>query len=132
MAPLWGSSRAKGPRDPPSMAEVPQLFKGKRYNLPPMRVALIDLGTNAARFDVVDVGPGGAAARVHRERLAVRLGEGVFQSGRLSRAAMGRTLAAFESFRKTCRDLSVDRVTAFGTSALRDSANSDVFLAQLK
>lgn len=97
-----------------------------------MRMALIDLGTNAVRFDVVDVTSNGTARRLHRERLAVRLGEGVFQTGRLAKAAMGRTLAAFESFQKTCRNLSVARVTAFGTSALRDSANSDVFLALLK
>lgn len=97
-----------------------------------MRIALIDLGTNAVRFDVVDVSSDGTARRLHRERLAVRLGEGVFQSGRLGKAAMGRTLAAFESFQKTCRELNVGRVTAFGTSALRDSANSDVFLSLLK
>lgn len=97
-----------------------------------MRLALIDLGTNAVRFDVVDVSPSGAVARLHRERLAVRLGEGVFKTGRLSHAAMGRTVAAFDSFRKTCRALSVERVTAFGTSALRDSANSEVLLTLLK
>lgn len=97
-----------------------------------MRIALIDLGTNAVRFDVVDIAPSGNVGRLHRERLAVRLGEGVFKSGRLARAAMGRTLAAFISFRKTCQDLNVERVTAFGTSALRDSANSEVFLNLLK
>lgn len=97
-----------------------------------MRLALIDLGTNAVRFDVVDLGPGGEARRLHRERLAVRLGEGVFQTGRLGRPAMARALAAFESFQKTIRDLGVERVTAFGTSALRDSANSDVLLSLIK
>jgi exopolyphosphatase/guanosine-5'-triphosphate,3'-diphosphate pyrophosphatase len=97
-----------------------------------MRIALIDLGTNAVRFDVVEVSPAGGVARLHRERLAVRLGEGVFKTGRLSHAAIGRTVAAFESFRKTCRTLNVERVTAFGTSALRDSANSEVLLTLLK
>jgi exopolyphosphatase/guanosine-5'-triphosphate,3'-diphosphate pyrophosphatase len=97
-----------------------------------MRLALIDLGTNAVRFDVVDVAKDGSVRRLHRERLAVRLGEGVFQTGRLSPAAMARTLAAFQSFRKTSQDLKVERVTAFGTSALRDSANSDIFLDVLK
>lgn len=93
---------------------------------------MIDLGTNAVRFDVHDLGPDGVPRRLHRERLAVRLGEGVFQTGRLSAAAMTRTVAAFEGFRKICRDLAVDRVTAFGTSALRDSANSQTFLDALK
>lgn len=97
-----------------------------------MRTALIDLGTNAVRFDVVDVGPAGEVRRLHRERLAVSLGEGVFLKGRLTSRARDRTLAAFRSFRKTCDELKVQKISAFGTSALRDSSNSDVFLKRLK
>lgn len=97
-----------------------------------MRIALIDLGTNAVRFDVHEVPLKGESRRLHRERLAVRLGEGVFVLGRLKRSAMRRTLAAFDSFKKTCRALGVERITAFGTSALRDSANSDDLLRLIK
>ncbi len=97
-----------------------------------MRLALIDLGTNAVRFDVQEIQPDGRTRRLHRERLMVRLGEGVFQGGRLSRPAMGRTLAAFESFSRTCRDLRVDKVTAFGTSALREASNSEDLINLLR
>lgn len=90
-----------------------------------MRIALIDLGTNAVRFDVYDLSARGEPRRLHRERLAVRLGEGVFVRGRLAPAAIRRTVAAFVSFQKTCRRLGVGRITAFGTSALRDSSNSE-------
>ncbi|MBL0349278.1 MAG: hypothetical protein IPP68_02735 [Elusimicrobia bacterium] len=97
-----------------------------------MRFALIDLGTNAVRFDVHDIGPDGLARRLHRERLAVRLGEGVFQRGRIGAAALRRTVAAFQSFHKTCRDLAVEKITAFGTSALRDASNSEFVLQTLR
>lgn len=97
-----------------------------------MRIALIDLGTNAVRFDVHDIGPDGLARRLHRERLAVRLGEGVFQRGRIGAAALRRTVAAFQSFHKTCRDLGVEKITAFGTSALRDASNSEIVLHTLR
>lgn len=96
-----------------------------------MRLALIDLGTNAVRFDVHELTDGRASRRLHRERLMVRLGEGVFQGGLLSPAAMARTLAAFQSFSRTCRDLRVDKVAAFGTSALREASNSDKLVALL-
>lgn len=43
-----------------------------------MRLALIDLGTNAVRFDVVEIEPAGAVRRLHRERLASLWGRGCF------------------------------------------------------
>jgi exopolyphosphatase / guanosine-5'-triphosphate,3'-diphosphate pyrophosphatase len=97
-----------------------------------MRLAVIDLGTNAVRFDVHEIPPVGEPRRLHRERLMVRLGEGVFRTGRLSRAAMARTTAAFQSFARTVRDLRVDKVTAFGTSALREASNSEDLITLLR
>ena len=100
--------------------------------LAPTRLALIDLGTNAVRFDVHELTAAGVPRRLHRERLMVRLGEGVFQSGRLSRAAVARTVAAFQSFRRTCIDLRVDKTVAFGTSALREASDSERFIRLLR
>ena len=62
----------------------------------------------------------------------MRLGEGVFESGRLSRAAVARTLAAFRSFARTCRDLRVDKTVAFGTSALREASDSENLIDLLR
>ncbi|MBK6879810.1 MAG: hypothetical protein IPN65_02095 [Elusimicrobia bacterium] len=56
-----------------------------------MRLALIDLGTNAVRFDVVDLSPDRSARRLPRKRLAVRrrFGAGLFL-GRGARARKDR------------------------------------------
>lgn len=97
-----------------------------------MRVGIIDLGTNSVRFDVQQIGPGKKLERLHREKLMVRLGQDVFLNGRLDPEAFKRTLEAFESFRQTSTDLGVNKIIAFGTSALREASDSQDLLDQIK
>ncbi|MBS1960902.1 MAG: Ppx/GppA family phosphatase [Bdellovibrionales bacterium] len=88
-----------------------------------MRVAIIDLGTNSVRFDVHQIGSKNQVRLLHREKLMVRLGQGVFSDGKLNAEAIRRTLHAFVSFRKTADDFRVERVVAFGTAALREASD---------
>lgn len=97
-----------------------------------MRVAIIDLGTNSVRFDIHQIGPGRERKQLHREKLQIRLGQGVFLTGKLDPGAIRRTLHAFESFRTTATALRVEKIVAFGTSALREAADSDGFLRRIK
>ncbi len=97
-----------------------------------MRLAIIDLGTNSVRFDVHQLGPGRQSRLLHREKLMVRLGQGVFLDGKLDAEAQRRTLHAFESFSHTCTELGVDRTVAFGTSALREASDGGRLLEQIK
>jgi len=97
-----------------------------------MRVAIIDLGTNSVRFDIHQIGPGGELKSLHREKLQIRLGQGVFLTGRLDHGAIRRALHAFESFQTTARALRVEKIVAFGTSALREASDSDQFLKRIK
>jgi exopolyphosphatase/guanosine-5'-triphosphate,3'-diphosphate pyrophosphatase len=59
----------------------------------------------------------------------VRLGEGVDRTGRLSDAALARTFAALEDYAAQIRSLEAERVRMVATSATRDAANRDVFVA---
>lgn len=93
-----------------------------------MRVAIIDLGTNSVRFDVQQIGLKARVRQLHREKLMVRLGQGVFLDGKLDPEAIRRTLHAFISFERTAKELNVDRIIAFATSALREAADSDKLL----
>lgn len=86
-----------------------------------MKIATIDLGTNSVRFDIHSLSNTRKPKRLHREKLMVRLGQGVFTEGRLDPEAVRRTLEAFRSFKRTCIELKVDRVVAFATSALREA-----------
>jgi exopolyphosphatase/guanosine-5'-triphosphate,3'-diphosphate pyrophosphatase len=97
-----------------------------------MRVAIIDLGTNSVRFDVHQIGTKNQYQLLHREKLMVRLGQGVFSEGRLNADAIRRTLHAFISFRKTADDFRVERIVAFGTAALREASDGSRLLAQIR
>ena len=97
-----------------------------------MRLAVIDLGTNSVRFDVHQIGPGNRIRQLHREKLMVRLGQGVFLEGKLDRDAIRRTVHAFQSFQRTALDLRAQKIVAFGTSALREATDSDKLLNQIR
>ncbi len=97
-----------------------------------MRIAIIDLGTNSVRFDVHQLGPGNRVRTLHREKLMVRLGQGVFTAGKLDPEAIRRTLEAFTSFKRTAQDLHANRTVAFGTSALREASDGDRLLTAIR
>jgi exopolyphosphatase/guanosine-5'-triphosphate,3'-diphosphate pyrophosphatase len=62
----------------------------------------------------------------------VRLGEQVFLQGKLSTEAMARTLSALKRFKSLARTFHITQLHAFGTSALRESANSWSFLRRIR
>ena len=97
-----------------------------------MRVAIIDLGTNSVRFDVHQIGPGKQLRRLHREKIMVRLGTGIFVNGKLDRNAVRRTLHAFKRFQKLSKQLRITKTIAFGTSALREATDRESFLNSIQ
>ncbi len=97
-----------------------------------MRVAIIDLGTNSVRFDVHEFRARRVYQTLHREKLMIRLGQGVFSDGRLDRRAVLRALSAFRRFKRVSEELEADKIVAFGTSALRDAADSGRFIRMVR
>jgi exopolyphosphatase/guanosine-5'-triphosphate,3'-diphosphate pyrophosphatase len=97
-----------------------------------MRIAIIDLGTNSVRFDVHQIGPKDRVRLLHREKLMVRLGQGVFTEGRLNPEAVRRTLHAFVSFQRTTQEFRVDKIVAFGTAALREATDGLKLLSMIR
>ena len=93
-----------------------------------MRVAAIDCGTNSIRLLIADV-QGGTVRDVTRVMTVVRLGEGVDVSGRLSSPALTRTWAAVADYAAQIDAAGVQRVRMVATSASRDAANADEFVA---
>jgi exopolyphosphatase / guanosine-5'-triphosphate,3'-diphosphate pyrophosphatase len=92
-----------------------------------MRRAVIDIGTNTVKLLVADVDNGQVVPVVSKDQMT-RLGEGVNQSKRLSRAAMTRTIEAITHFMADTRDLGVTDAVALTTSATRDADNGHEFL----
>lgn len=97
-----------------------------------MRIAIIDLGTNSVRFDVHSISARGKSKILHREKLMVRLGQGVFLKGRIDDPVVERTLQAFKRFEKAAAGLRARKVLAFGTSALREAQNSQALIDAVK
>jgi exopolyphosphatase/guanosine-5'-triphosphate,3'-diphosphate pyrophosphatase len=93
-----------------------------------MRIALIDLGTNSVRFDVHQFGPGTRVRLLHREKVMVRLGQGVFTAGQLDPNAVHRTIHSFRVFKRICEDLNVRKIVAIATSALREASDGAQFV----
>ncbi|MGH3245570.1 MAG: exopolyphosphatase [Trebonia sp.] len=108
------------------------------------RVAAIDCGTNSIRLLIADLnaapdhpepvrGAGGLArpssplSDVTREMRIVRLGEGVDRTGRLSAAALDRTMTALREYAGLIAEAKPEAVRMVATSATRDAANSADF-----
>ena len=63
------------------------------------RVAAVDCGTNSIRLLIADIDPERRVLTdIAREMRIVRLGEGVDKTGRLSQAALGRTIGALREY----------------------------------
>jgi exopolyphosphatase/guanosine-5'-triphosphate,3'-diphosphate pyrophosphatase len=97
----------------------------------PMRVAAADIGTNTTRLLVADVGSDGTVAEVERLTEITRLGEGVDASGALAEGPMRRVTSALEHYAERARAHAAERLLAVATSATRDAANRDDFLARV-
>jgi exopolyphosphatase / guanosine-5'-triphosphate,3'-diphosphate pyrophosphatase len=114
------------------------------------RVAAIDCGTNSVRLLIADIkskaddpervpAASGQAreavaplADVRREMRIVRLGEGVDKTGRLSEAALDRTMTALREYAGMIAEARPAAVRMVATSATRDAANAGEFTGRVR
>jgi exopolyphosphatase / guanosine-5'-triphosphate,3'-diphosphate pyrophosphatase len=98
-----------------------------------VRVAAIDCGTNSVRLLVADVDrAAGWLSDVDRRLEIVRLGQGVDATGRLGAEPLARTLRALRTYREIIAGASASAVRMVATSATRDAANADEFVADVR
>jgi exopolyphosphatase / guanosine-5'-triphosphate,3'-diphosphate pyrophosphatase len=97
----------------------------------PLRIAVVDLGTNSTRLLVADVADG-AVTDLEKRSEVRRLGEGVDESGRLSDAAIARVYETLEGYREAIDDLDAKTIVGVATSAVRDAENGDEFRQRLE
>ena len=109
------------------------------------RVAAIDCGTNSIRLLIADIksdsddlersrgsrdsarSPVPPLVDLSREMRIVRLGEGVDRTGRLSAAALDRTMTALREYAGLIAETKPEAVRMVATSATRDAENSQEF-----
>jgi len=105
----------------------PRLVFGK---LP--RLAAIDIGTNSIRCIVVEVEANDSIRIVGDEKALVRLGEGLYTTGRISPAGWARGEEALQRMVKIAQGLGVEVVEAVATSAVRQAQNGAAFLRAME
>jgi exopolyphosphatase/guanosine-5'-triphosphate,3'-diphosphate pyrophosphatase len=102
--------------------------------LPPAsrRIAAIDVGSNSVRQIVADVTVDGVITVVDEMKEAPRLGADLDGTGQLGTQAMERATEAIARMATLARQLGATRVEAVATSAVRDAANADQFVARVR
>jgi exopolyphosphatase/guanosine-5'-triphosphate,3'-diphosphate pyrophosphatase len=98
----------------------------------PLRVACVDMGSNAIRFIAAEFGAEDQYISLASERRPIRLGHSVFLSGKLDPRAMDDAVAALEDFRLQMDTLGVTHRRVLATSAVRESKNGDAFVARVR
>jgi exopolyphosphatase/guanosine-5'-triphosphate,3'-diphosphate pyrophosphatase len=97
-----------------------------------VRLAAVDLGSNSVHMVVADVSPNGHIQVVDRVKEMVRLGRGVFTTGRLSATAMDLAAHALSTFQRLARARRVERMAVVATSAVREARNGAEFVQRLR
>jgi exopolyphosphatase/guanosine-5'-triphosphate,3'-diphosphate pyrophosphatase len=95
------------------------------------RVAVVDIGTNSTRLLIADV-DGTHVAEVERRTTVTNMGRGVDHSGLICADAIEDTCAVIADYKAHYEEMGAERVMAIATSAVRDAANGEAFVAELR
>jgi exopolyphosphatase / guanosine-5'-triphosphate,3'-diphosphate pyrophosphatase len=96
------------------------------------RLAAIDVGTNTIRLLIGEPDGRGGYRPVFGAQEITRLGQGLQPDKTLKPEPMRRSLAVLARYRAIAADHGVGPIAAAGTSALREAANRDEFLARAR
>lgn len=101
-----------------------------------MRLAAIDIGSNAARLLINDVieGPQGKPefVKLSLVRVPLRLGFDVFEKGEISQDKIEMFIKTLQSYKLLLEVYNVKHFMAAATSAMRDAVNSKQILDRIK
>ena len=98
-----------------------------RLDRPP-RLAAIDVGTNSMRMIIAEVESPATYAILDDERAQTRLGEGLYETGRISDESFERSLKALGTMKAIADGNEVDEMRVIATSAVREAGNGDEFV----
>ncbi|MEO7924883.1 MAG: exopolyphosphatase [Chitinophagaceae bacterium] len=101
-----------------------------------MRLAAIDIGSNAARLLITDVISGPQAVpefiKVVLVRVPLRLGFDVFGKGEISAAKSEKIIKTIKAYKLLLDVYEVKHIRACATSAMRDATNSTEIIKKVK
>lgn len=91
-------------------------------------VACIDLGSNSCRMRIADIN----GKILYKDSKPTKLGEGLFETGRLGKDSFKRSLEAFTEFAGQMKKYDVCKYRAVATEACRQASNSKEFCTEIK
>ena len=100
-----------------------------------MKFGAIDIGTNAARLLIGEVCQSedhNYVKKISYTRIPLRLGEDVFEIGRISKEKSKHTLDTIKAFKLIAKIFEVNRIRAVATSAMREAANSEKIIKKVE
>jgi len=101
-----------------------------------LKLAAIDIGSNAARLLITDVIPGPQNIpdfiKVALIRVPLRLGFEVFDKGEISNAKVEKIIKTIKSYKLLLDVYEVKHLKACATSAMRDAVNSKEIIKKVK
>lgn len=95
-----------------------------------MRVAIIDLGTNTFHLLIAKIENDGSFSTLKRIRKYIYIGEEGVET--LGEKPLQRAYETLVLYQQTITEYKVERVTAFGTAALRTASNGKAFVKKVK
>ena len=102
----------------------------------PLRLAAIDIGSNAARLLIVEVAHDSEGKplfnKLNLVRVPLRLGFDVFDKGEISREKRGMVLQTMKAYNHLINAYGVKHVIACATSAMRDAGNSADLIRKIR
>ena len=101
-----------------------------------MKLAAIDIGSNAARLLITEVLTDESGVAVFNKmnliRIPLRLGFDVFEYGTISKPKIGMILQTMKAYKHLCNAYEVEHIKACATSAMRDAKNSADIIRKVK
>lgn len=101
-----------------------------------MKLAAIDIGSNAARLLITEVlkdeKGNGAFNKLNLVRIPLRLGFDVFDTGIISKQKIGMFLQTMKAYKHLCNAYEVEHIKACATSAMRDAKNAVDIIRKVK
>ncbi len=101
-----------------------------------MKLAAIDIGSNAARLLISEVVLNNNGKPVFNKlnliRIPLRLGFDVFEKGEISKAKRNMIMETMKSYSHLLKAYEVEHVKACATSAMRDATNSNDIIRKVK
>lgn len=97
-----------------------------------MRLGVLDVGSNTVHLQVMDAHHGSAPLAYQSFKEEIRLAEFLADNGELSIVGRDTLLKTLTRLKNAAKDIQLDDMLAFATSAIREATNSEEVLAAVR